>query len=620
MASLARSKKSNTVLYVLMGLLVLGLGGFGVQNFSSGARSIGKVGDRDISVNAYVSMLRQKMNEFGQQVGTQLTFQQAQALGIDRSARTEIVTEAALDNETARLGISVGDERVRAALLAIPAFRGLDGNFERETYAFSLKQNGLTEKEFEAQVRDEAARGLLQTGVVSGVGAPPAYANVIFAYLEEKRGFSWVSLDATSLTPPAMAPDEAQITAYYTAHPEAFTRPEAKSLTYIKLLPEMLVDQVTVPEEDIQAAYDARIAEYVQPERRLVERLVFGTEAEAAAAKARLDAGEVTFEALVAERKLTLTDIDLGDMAKPDLGAAGDAVFALAVPGVVGPLGSSLGPALFRMNGILAAQETSLAEVHDALRTDLALDVARKQIAESANDINDRLASGATLEQVADETAMETGTLDYYAGVEDPMAAYPEFGAAADKATADDYPEAIDLSDGGIAALRMDGTKPAEIKPLADVRDAVIADWTADDIQNRLTARAEAVKAALAAGTGADTPGLKIQQVEPEKRDATIAGAPAALMETLFRMAEGESRIIDEPGKVTLVTLAKILPADTLAPTDGSDAAKLRANINTQVSKSLAGDLFDLFATALQAEAGIQLDEAVISAVEAQMQ
>ena len=63
--------------------------------------------------------------------------------------------------------------------------------------------------------------------------------------------------------------------------------------------------------------------------------------------------------ALGVDVKLTLDDIDLGDVSKSDLGAAGEAVFALASPGIVGPFMSDLGPALFRMNAVLAAQNTT---------------------------------------------------------------------------------------------------------------------------------------------------------------------------------------------------------------------------------------------------------------------
>ena len=130
--------------------------------------------------------------------------------------------------------------------------------------------------------------------------------------------------------------------------------------------PDIAADQ-PVDEAAVQDLYTTRLADYVVPEKRLVERLVYPDDAAAAAAKARLDAGE-SFETLVAERGLDLTDIDLGDVTKSELGAAGDAVFALTGPGVAGPLPSDLGPALFRMNAILAAQETTLDEAQTPLR------------------------------------------------------------------------------------------------------------------------------------------------------------------------------------------------------------------------------------------------------------
>ena len=54
--------------------------------------------------------------------------------------------------------------------------------------------------------------------------------------------------------------------------------------------------------------------------------------------------------------------MDLGDVRKIDLGRAGDAVFAAAAGDIVGPLDSAVGPALFRVNAVLAAQETTFEE------------------------------------------------------------------------------------------------------------------------------------------------------------------------------------------------------------------------------------------------------------------
>jgi len=90
----------------------------------------------------------------------------------------------------------------------------------------------------------------------------------------------------------------------------------------------MIQDSLTVDEASLRTLYDERINEFVRPERRLVERLVYLDQDAADAAAARLAADEVDFDALVAERGLSLADIDMGDVLPSDLGAAADAVCA----------------------------------------------------------------------------------------------------------------------------------------------------------------------------------------------------------------------------------------------------------------------------------------------------
>ena len=80
-------------------------------------------------------------------------------------------------------------------------------------------------------------------------------------------------------------------------------------------MPEELAKDQPVDDAALQKLYDERIDEFVVPEKRLVERLVFPDANTAQTAKDRLDAGE-SFETLVRERGLELDDIDLGDVDK----------------------------------------------------------------------------------------------------------------------------------------------------------------------------------------------------------------------------------------------------------------------------------------------------------------
>ena len=616
MSSPLRSKKrGNTIVWILVAMLILGLGGFGARNFGGSTTALGTVGDREIDLRDYARTLQREISAVSAQIGQPLSFAQAQALGIDRTVQARVIASAALDNEADRIGLSVGDAEVRRQLMAVPAFQGLDGSFDRDTYALTLRQEGLSETEFEAKLRDEAARTVLQGAILGGTAAPEAYVAKIAAWATETRDFTVAELIASDLPEPVPAPDETAIKAYYDAHPDDFTRPETRRISYVWLSPDMLADEVELDEATLQAAYAERIDEFVTPERRLVERLVYPDNASAEAAKARYDAGAATFEDLARERGLTLADIDLGEMSKDALGAAGEAVFALDAPGVVGPVASDLGPALYAMNGILEAQEVSFEEARDDLASEAAADKARRLVAEKSDGIEDLLASGATLEEVAAETGMELGEVAFDAGTEEGIAAYTAFRDAAEAATAEDFPVLTPLDDGGIFALRLDGIDPPALRPLDEVRDQAAEGWRQNETHARLLTLAEEIKATLAGGGTLEGAGLVTTRYDEFARGGFIADAPAAVAETAFSLDEGGSAVVDSAGRVHLVALDAVHAADPAS----EEVVRTREALEAQLGQSLAQDMFQLFTQAIEAEAGIRLDAAAINAVHAQM-
>ncbi|MEZ5779394.1 MAG: SurA N-terminal domain-containing protein [Paracoccaceae bacterium] len=616
MSNPLRSKKrGNTIIWILMGMLILGLGGFGASNFGGSVRSIGQVGDTDIDLRDYARALNREMAAVSAQIGQPVGFAQAQQLGIDRQVQAQVIASTALDDEAHKLGISVGDDEVRARVLAYPDFAGSDGKFDRTAYNLTLKREGLSEAEFETKLRQDAARTLLQGAALGATAAPETLTSTLTNWATETRDFALAELIAADLPDAVTAPSEEELQAYYDAHPEDFTLPESRRITYVWLSPEMLSDEVELDEDALRKAYQDRIGEFVTPERRLVERLVYPTEVDAKAAKARLDAGEVTFEALAAERGLSLTDIDLGEQSEADLGDAGPAVFAMTEPGVVGPLPSDLGPALFAMNGILVAQEVTFEEARDDLAAEAATDKARRVIADRMEGIEDLLASGATLEEVAAETKMQLGEIAFSAGTEDGIAAYSAFRDAAAAATAESFPTLIGLDDGGVFALRLDGIDPPALQPLDSVSAAVAEGWTKQETHDRLVSLAEEIQAGLANGAALESTGLVTTRYDDFARGGFIDGASAEVVQRAFALSEGESAVIDAEGKVFIVALKAIHPAD---PTD-PDVARIRDGLEAQISQALAQDMFQLYVQAIEAEAGIRLDPAAINAVHAQM-
>lgn len=616
MSNKLRSHGKGVVVWVLLAMLVLGLGGFGVSNFSGRVQSIGSVGKTEISINDYARALRSGMSAAQAQLGRPLTFAEAKALGLDRQVQAQVFAEAAVSEQARRLGISVGNAEVSRQVHAIRSFQGVDGKFDREVYRMALRQQGYTETQFETRLRSDVARSILQGAVAGGVKAPEALAAAYTKYVTEKRDIAYAEITEADLTAALPEPTEDELKAWHTDHAAEFTKPETREISYVWLTPEMLKDKVQLDDATLRAAYEERKSEFVQPEKRLVDKLVFPTGDEAEAAKKKLDAGTASFAEIAKERGLTLADTDLGEVSKEELGTAGDAVFALTAPGTVGPIDSDLGPALYQMNGILPAEETTFEQAKPDLETEAVMDRARRMVSDMTSDLEDRLASGATLEDMAKETDMQAGHISMAPDTTDGIAAYESFRTAAAKVTEQDFPELGMLEDGGVFALRLDGVTPAALIPFEQTRDKVLASWKAAQLKKLKTDRAEEIVAAVSAGASLADQGLLVSNATGLERSGFIEGAPTTLLATAFDTTPGTAAVVTQDDTVFVVVPLKVTEADPQA----ADTKQVHDVLSTRLEQSMAGDLADLYARASETEAGLTIDSTAINAVQAQMQ
>jgi len=427
------------------------------------------------------------------------------------------------------------------------------------------------------------------------------------------------------LDEPLPEPTEADLARWHEDNPAPYTAPETREITYVWLTPDIMLGQIEIEDADLRALYEARAAEFNQPERRLLERLAFRDMAAAEAARAAITSGETSFDALVEDRGLTLDDVDLGEVARGELPAAAEAaVFGVEEPGIAGPVETSLGPVLYRVNAVLNAQTIPFEEVREDLARDFAADRARRLIEERMDEIEDLLAGGATLEEVAAETRMEIGTLVYDGESVEGPAAHDAFRAAAEQTEPGDFPELLSLADGGIFALRVDAVTPPRLsavtpprlRPLDQVRDAVAQDWRAARTAERLRARAEEMQARIDAGASFESLDLLARSAGPLTRNAPPEDAPAAAIERAFALDVGEVGIADDGEFFHLVRLTDVIPADMSLP----DTRELIAAIEARQRAELEEDAFALFTRALREETPITLNPTALNAIHAQFQ
>ncbi len=612
---MAIKKTGKTLVYILLAFIMLGMVFWNRVGFSGSVLNVGTVGNQSISVKAYGRALQDQIRAAQQQIGATLTFEQAQGFGLDRLALAGLISDAAVDEEAARLGISVGDARVQAAIVSIPAFQGPDGKFDRSTYKYTLDRLGLSEAEFERGVRSDLTRSVLQGAIAGGVALPDAYGRTFAAFAGETRDFVWAKVTAADLIESPAAPTADEVQAYYDANATVFTVPETKTISYAWLSPDMIAADAPVDEQQLRELYQSRINDYVIPERRLVERLGFADAATAEAAMAEIAAGTKTFDDLVTERGLRLSDVDMGDVGQSEIGAAGAAVFAATAGDVVGPFDSSIGPAIYRMNAILAAQETTFDEAKDELRSETAMAAARRSISDQSSHMTDLLAGGASLEDLSNETGMQLGQIDWTEGSSDGIAAYDAFRTAAQALGNGDFPSLVYLEDGGVVVLRLDNLTPAHVRPLSEVMVQAATATRAAAIDAAVLARAQDIAAGLDAQSDLAALGLTPSVETGIVRSAFIEETPQQFVATVFTLAPGQATAMANGTQGALV-----VRLDAVTPVDEADPAlvTVRQQLAAQVAQDISRDMLNVFDAQMQSQTKINIDQSTIDAVNAQ--
>lgn len=614
---MATKKKSSIGVYIVLGVVVVSLLGFGSTNLSLANNTLASVGDKEITTQEFGLELDQARQSLSAQYQTPISMAQMQASGIPQDVLSGMLNRRIMENAAADLGISAGDDAVRESVQANPLFQSrLTGQFDRDTYRNVVSQMGTREARYEDKVRDEVAGTLLQLGLVTGIEPATNFAKVRAEYLATRRDITWASLDESILMEPVAAPTDEELAAYHEAHAADFTRPETKVITVASLLPSDIAESLDFDDETLRALYDQRFDVYNTEERRLVERLPFADQAAAEEAKAAIDAGETTFDAIVTERGLTLDDIDLGDVSKRDLSNAGEAVFAAETGEVVGPIDTLVGPALFRMNAVLTADSVPFEEAREELRNEQALTQARRQIAEQAELITDELAGGVALQDLPESTDITVSTVEWTAEDTDGMAAYPEFREAAANGEIGDYPEVIALEDGGLFAMEITEVREPEVIPLDEARAEVEAAWMADATRNAIVEKGRELTGELANGASFEELGLSPQQDNNVTRRTFIDRTPQGFVQEVFATNIGEAFAVPYADGAVIARVD-----EEKAPEEGNaDTEALMTTEAERAANGLAEDIFLITLRELEAKTEVDINDAAVSAVLTQFQ
>jgi peptidyl-prolyl cis-trans isomerase D len=614
MLQFIRNFAGSWVVKILFVLLILSFGIWGIGDVfrSSTPTTVAEVGSTQIEREALDQEFRRQIERLRPMLGGNLTAEQAKQFGLlDQSLQT-LIQRALFDLAAKDVGVAVGPEVVKLRIADEPAFRNQQGQFDPNIFRTVLRNNQLTENGYIAQLRGETARELVAGAVNAGVAAPKTLTQTLYRFRGEKRVAEVVTLTNASVGDVG-SPDEAEITRAYEDHQVRFTAPEYRALTVAQLSPDALAADIKLDDAQLRAAYDERAAEFGTPEKRNILMTVVDDEA-----KAKTIAEAAKTKGLAdAAKEAGVEPVTLDGVARTELPELGDAAFALEQGKTSEPIKSGLGWHVLVVTGIQAGSTKSFDEVRERLASEIRKEKALDAVFSIANRVEDQLASGASLEEVAKAQGL---ALSKVAAVDstgkapdgkDAAPALPALKALLPNVFQLKAGAATNLAEGQgsvFTAVRVDSVIPAAVRPLAEVRDQVVADWQNDKRAAQAAKKAEEIATKLSKGLEAaaqdvaSQSGASFAMTVPFTRDAkTVSGLPGDLVAKLFGAKPGEVVSGTSADSQIVARLREVIAADPTAP----DAAL--GPLETNVNQGLESDLMAEFVNALRVRYPVQI-------------
>lgn len=631
MLGILRSAAGTWVAKALLSLLVLSFLAWGVTTrmaggFLAGHHAVITAGSTTVSITEYRLAYDRQINMLQQQIGQRISREQARAYGIDNQVLAQLVSGAVLDEQARKLGLGFSKDRLAELTRQEPAFQGPNGQFDRRLFESRLRDLGMRPEDYLKNRAQVAVRQQIVEAVSDGLKAPDTFFKAVALYRGEDRTIDYLTLPK-SLVEPIGAPSDSVLQAYFETNKKTYAAPEYRKFSYVRLEPEDIMDIGAVTDQQVSDDYNKNKGRYTTPEMRTIEQLVFPTVDAAKAASDSLKTG-ATFDKIVIAQGKTQADTLLGTLSKDKITdkAVADAAFALA-PNEVSPVvQGTFGPVLLRVTEIKPEVVKSLAEVSDQIRKDLALGEASRILLDVHDNYEDTRAAGSTLTEAAAKLKLKDVTVDAIdrtglkpdGTIIKDLPASPDLIKAVFEAEPNTENEALTTTNNGFVFYELTSITPARDRKLDEVRQRVVADWTAEETTKRLTAKADELDKRLKAGTTLDVIAgeLKLEKqtkrgVKREADDVDFGKDGAAAM---FGVGEGGTGLIPSPtgeGQILFKVAEVFEPA-------GADASSVPDDAQKSFTQGMSDDLLDQLVAQLQTQYAVSIDQAAVAQALAQ--
>ncbi len=372
--------------------------------------------DMEAFRQVYVNLYRSYQNIYGEHFTPALE----KKLRIKDQALNSLIEEALLVQEGERLGISVSQEQLVESIAALPYFQ-TDGKFDKGRYLQILSSQRMTPELFEKMQRERLVTQETRNRIVANVQVSDQDIEEAFRKQEEKVNLTFVRL-APALLEDQVEISEENLGAFFADEKERFRIPEKTSIEYILFDSAVYIPEVVVSPGDLQKFYQRHLDRFDIQEKVHVAHIFFQLpqkadektqrdvlkKAEEVLEKARSNENFATLAKQYSDDKKTAdSGGELGQFTRGKLASALDrAAFALDKGGISTVVQTASGYHILKVLEHIRANVQPLEEVKADVEKGVREEKAKEMALDKAMDAyNINRKSGSM------ETAAETNKL-----------------------------------------------------------------------------------------------------------------------------------------------------------------------------------------------------------------
>ncbi|MEO5866146.1 MAG: SurA N-terminal domain-containing protein [Sphingomonas sp.] len=611
--------------------LLFGMGDIiGLGHNAGGASGDAPINVGKVAVSAadVRSRVDEDFNNYKQQA-PQLTLAQYVGAGGFDATLDKLIDLLALDQFGRSQGLSVGDAYVKGVLASAPAFQGADGKFSQRQFDDYLAARQTSYDALKQQlVQDSLAQQ--QLAPIGNSHIPTGLASTYASLLLERRDGEVGLIPAKALAAGA-APTDGELAAYYRRNAARYTVPERRAIRYAVVSPETVKAQATPSDAEVAAAYQQQRAKYLPAEKRSLSQIVVGDQATADTLAAKIKAGTSADAAAKGAglASANVKSIDKGGYAAQTSPQIANAVFAAAKGTVVGPVKGPLGFIVAKVETVVQDPGKTLDQAKPEIVAALTKIKTVKMLGRVHDALDDALNGKSSFGDVVAAqklTAITTPTLTAVGTNPDDPASKPDVklapvlaaGFTLDPAQG---PQLAPIDQTSFAIVALDHIVPAAPKPLAQIRDTVVKDFTADRAEQAARATASKVVAQVNSGvpfvqalaaTGLKTP--PIQKISAARAQLAAAqGNPSPPLVMLFNLGARQAKLLEAPDHAAYL----IIFLDKITPGNAAGNANVVTAVSGDLSRQVGLEYVSQFRKAVRGVVGMSKNEAALAGIKA---